>query len=215
MSGGGWIHRKGSAGFNLYRGPTVELGDPAQAARWTDHIQRLFPEDAVHIIRWLAHRVQRPGEKINHALVLGSGGHGIGKDSALDPVKHAVGPWNFVDVKPTQMLERFNGFVKSIILRISEARDLGDMDRYSFYDHMKVYTAAPPEVLMCDEKHVREHAVLNVTGVIITTNHKTDGIYLPAEDRRHYVAWSSRVPADFEKDYFNGLYKCKRVAQAH
>ncbi len=60
---------------------------------------------------------------------------------------------------------------------------------------------------MCDEKHVREHAVLNVTGVIITTNHKTDGIYLPAEDRRHYVAWSSRVPADFEKDYFNGLYK--------
>ena len=34
-------------------------------------------------------------------------------------------------------------------------------------------------------------SVPNVCGVIITTNHKTDGIYLPADDRRHYVAWSN------------------------
>ena len=27
----------------------------------------------------------------------------------------------------------------------SEARDLGDVDRFQFYDHMKAYTAAPPE----------------------------------------------------------------------
>jgi hypothetical protein len=29
--------------------------------------------------------------------------------------------------------------------------------------------------------------------VIITTNHKTDGIYLEPDDRRHYVAWSDRA----------------------
>ena len=29
-----------------------------------------------HVIKWLAHRVQRPQEKINHALVLG-GNQGI------------------------------------------------------------------------------------------------------------------------------------------
>ena len=34
-------------------------------------------------------------------------------------------------------------------------------------------------------------------GLIITTNHKTDGIYLPADDRRHYVAWSDRSKEDF------------------
>ena len=33
--------------------------------------------------------------------------------------------------------------------------------------------------------------MFNVCGVIITTNYKTNGIYLPAEDRRHYVAWSN------------------------
>ena len=82
---------------------------------------------------------------------------GIGKDTILEPVKYAVGPWNFNDVSPTHMLGRFNGFVKSVVLRVNEARDLGDVDRYAFYDHMKVYTAAPPDVLRCDEKNLREH----------------------------------------------------------
>src|ERR1700740_505193 len=71
------------------------------------------------------------------------------------------------------------------------------MDRFKFYDHTKIYTAAPPDVLRVDEKHLREHYVFNVLGFIITTNHKTDGIYLPADDRRHYVAWSDATKEDF------------------
>jgi hypothetical protein len=89
---------------------------------------------------------------------------------------------------------------------VSEARDLGDVDRYAFYDHMKVYTAAPPDVLRCDEKNVREYAVPNVCGVVITTNHKTDGLYLPADDRRHYVAWSEATREQFPTDYWTRLY---------
>src|SRR3954453_9484313 len=34
-----------------------------------------------------------------------------------------------------------------VILRISEARDLGEFDRFQFYDHMKSYTASPPDTL--------------------------------------------------------------------
>jgi len=82
------------------------------------------------------------------------------------------------------MLGRFNGFLKSVILRVNEARDLGEIDRFAFYDHMKAVTAAPPDVLRVDEKNLREYSVPNVCGVIITTNHKTDGIHLPADDRR-------------------------------
>jgi hypothetical protein len=105
------------------------------------------------------------------------------------------------------LLGRFNGFAKSVILRISEARDLGEVDRYSFYEHLKIYTAAPPDVLRVDEKHLRVHAVWNVCGVIITTNHRTDGLYLPADDRRHYVAWSERTRDDFDADYWTTLYR--------
>jgi hypothetical protein len=206
ISNGGWIRRYGCSVFNLYLPPAEMSGDPSQAGPWIDHLYLVYPEDAKHIISWLAHRVQRPAEKINHAIVLG-GAQGIGKDTILEPVKAAIGPWNFAEVSPKHMLGRFNDFVKSVILRISEARDLGDVDRFAFYDHMKTYTAAPPDVLRVDEKHRNEYSVFNVCGVIITTNHKSDGIYLPADDRRHYVAWSHCTRDDFGPDYFAALYR--------
>ena len=43
-------------------------------------------------------------------------------------------------------------------------------------------------------------------GFLITTNHKTDGIYLPADDRRHHVAWSSLTKDDFPPGYWNDLW---------
>lgn len=205
ISDGGWMPRPGCNVFNLYRPPMAAAGDAAQAKYWVDHIRRVYPDDADHIIAWLAHRCQRPHEKINHAIVMG-GSQGIGKDTILEPVKAAIGPWNFAEVSPQHMLGRFNGFVKSVILRVSEARDLGDVDRFAFYDHMKTYTAAPPDVLRVDEKHLREYSVFNVCGVIITTNHKSDGIYLPADDRRHYVAWSEKTRDEFLPDYWTDLY---------
>jgi hypothetical protein len=204
-SEGGWITRPGCSCFNLYRPPVLVTGNPDGAERWLEHVKRVYPDEAAHIIKWLAHRAQRPHEKINHALVLG-GAQGIGKDTLLEPVKAAIGPWNFVEVSPQHMLGRFNGFAKSVILRVSEARDLGDVDRFAFYDHLKAYTAAPPDVLRVDEKNLREYAILNVCGVIITTNHKSDGIFLPPDDRRHFVAWSELSRDDFPGGYWSDLW---------
>jgi hypothetical protein len=205
VSDGGWIARQGVHCYNLYRPPAIEPGDHAKAGPWLDHISEIFPDDVDHIVKWLASRRQQPEDKINHALVLG-GRQGIGKDSLLEPAKFAVGPWNFKEISPKQLLGRFNPFIKSVVLRISEARDLGDIDRYQLYEHLKVYTASPPDVLTCDEKNIREHAVFNCTGVIVTTNHKTNGIYLPPDDRRHYVAWSEREKTHFSEAYWQGLW---------
>jgi hypothetical protein len=206
ISDGGWINRKGVSCFNLYRPPTIEPGDAGQAGPWLDHAHKVFCDDSTHIIRWLAHRVQRPAEKINHALALG-GGQGIGKDTLLEPVKRAVGPWNFAEVSPQHMLGRFNGYLKSVILRVNEARDLGDINRFAFYDHMKAYIASPPDVLRVDEKNLREYSVMNCCGVVITTNHKADGIYLPPDDRRHFVAWSDLTKEVFAENYWARLWR--------
>jgi hypothetical protein len=173
VADGGWIEKPGAVCLNLYRPPTLK-GKRGKVKPWLDHIRRIYPDDHNHIVKFLAQRVQRPSDKINHALVLG-GLQGIGKDTLLEPVKHAVGPWNFAEVSPAQMMGRFNGFLKSVGLRVSEARDLGESNRFAAYDHSKTYTAAPPDTLRVDEKNLREHAVFNCCGVIITTNYKTDG----------------------------------------
>jgi hypothetical protein len=205
FSDGGQIARLGCACFNLYRPPVLAHGDPTRAEPWLALLRTLYPDDVDHIVWWLAHRVQRPHEKINHALLLG-GAPGIGKDTLLEPVKAAIGPWNFQEATPIMLLGRFTGFLKAVILRISEIRDLGDMNRYSFYEHTKIYTAAPPDVLRVDEKNLREYVIPNVCGVMMTTNHKTDGLYLPPDDRRHYVAWSGRTSGDFAGSYWRDIY---------
>jgi hypothetical protein len=204
---GGWITRRGVTCFNLYLPPPRRpAGDPNKAGPWCDHLARVYPDDRAHIEHFLAHRIQRPGEKINHALLLG-GDQGIGKDTLLEPVKRAIGPWNFREATPQQVLGRFNGFVQAIILRISEARDLGERTRRDFYDHMKVYIAAPPDVLRVDEKNLREHAVFNVCAVIETTNYEGgEGLYLPADDRRHYVAQSVCKRTEFDKIYWDNMW---------
>jgi Family of unknown function (DUF5906) len=205
ISQGGWIERNNVSCFNLYRPPAIGLPNPAQAEMWIEHGRKIFPDEIDHIVQWLAHRVQQPQDQINHALVLG-GPQGVGKDTLLEPVKRTVGPWNFSEISPTQMLGRFSGFAKSVILRLSEARDLGDVDRCQFYEDLKVYTAAPPDVLRVDEKNLREYNIANCCSVIFTTNYKTDGIYLPPDDRRHFVAWANLTKEDFNDGYWRDLY---------
>jgi hypothetical protein len=89
---------------------------------------------------------------------------------------------------------------------MSEARDLGDVNRYQLYYHLKPYTAAPPDVLRVDEKNWREYYILNCCGVVITTNQK-DSVYLPADDRRTYVAWSNLTKDEFDADYWTKMWK--------
>jgi hypothetical protein len=104
------------------------------------------------------------------------------------------------------MMERFNGFLKSVVLRINEVRDLGEISRYNFYEHMKPYITSPPDVLRVDEKNLKAHDIFNCCGIIMTTNHKLDGIYLPADDRRTYVAWSDFKKEDFDETYWNEIW---------
>lgn len=204
---GGWKSHLGVTLFNLYHPPTIATGDATKAQMWLDHLQLIYPDNAEHILNWLAHRVQHPEIKINHALVLG-GAPGIGKDTLLDPIKHAVGPWNFQEVSPDAVMGQWSGFLKGVIVRINEARDLGEHDRFKFYERIKSYTASPPDVLFVNEKYRPQHYIVNVCGIIYTTNHGTDSLYLPTNDRRHYVTWSTRTKEEpiFTDDYWNKIW---------
>jgi hypothetical protein len=202
---GGWYDRAGGRIYNSYKPPRLGHGRAARAKRWSDHVHLLYGEEAPHIIKWFACLVQAPYMKINHAVVLG-GDQGIGKDTLLAPVYHAVGDWNKQVVSPQQVMGQFNPFLKCVLLVISEAHDLGEFNRPALYERMKGIICAPPDVIRVNEKHRQEHYILNRCGVLYTTNHKVTGIYLPADDRRHFVAWSSLDKSSFSDDYWTGIW---------
>jgi hypothetical protein len=205
ISEGGWIEREGITTFNLYRPPTIKLGDASKATPWIDLVRKVYPDDADAIFNFFAHRVQKPEEKINHCLLLG-GLPGTGKDTMCEPLKQAVGPWNCREVSPQDLMSGYNDFMQSVVLRISEARDLGEINRFTFYDHLKTILATPPDVIRVNAKYVAHHYVLNVCGTIITSNYKSNGIYLPADDRRSYVAWTGIQLKDFPDGYWPELW---------
>ena len=200
---GGFRPLPGNTIYNLYKPPVVEPGNPRQAWPWLELLHLLYPEEAEEIINFYAHRVQKPAEKINHVVMLG-GAPGIGKDSLLEPIIYAVGEWNYAGISPIEFLGRFNGFLKSVLLVINEARDLGDVNSYGFYEHMKTVAAAPPHTLRIDMKNLQEFKIPNVTGVTITTNYLHTGLYLPINDRRHLVAWSDQPGTGEEGSWSSG-----------
>jgi len=189
---GAWIEKPGATTFNLYRPPNIELGNADKAGPWLKLIDKLYPNDADHILDYFAQRRQRPWDKINHMLVLG-GEPGIGKDSIVTALSRAVGPWNFRNIPPHAVAGQFNAFLQSVVVLITELRDLGDTNRVAFYEASKIILAAPPASLRINEKHQRAYYIPNCCGVVATTNYKTESLYLPADDRRHYVAWSNKT----------------------
>ncbi|MGY8682666.1 primase-helicase family protein [Bradyrhizobium sp. UFLA05-153] len=204
LSDGGWKDRPGAHALNLYQAPQLVHGDATQAGPWIEHVRLLYPDDAEDIIDWCAHRVQRPHEKINYALVLG-GYQGIGKDWILEAVEKAIGEWNFHNVSPTELLDKYNPFVKAVVMRLNEAHDLGEggrANRYALYERIKGYAAAPPNVLSCVDKYEKRIYVPNVLGLCITTNHKADGVHLETDDRRHRVAWSEKKKEEFSAEFW-------------
>jgi len=206
----GWIEKPGARTYNTYLPPNIVLGDASQAERWRALWFKLYPADAAeHSIAWLAHRRQHPEIKVNHGLVH-IGRPGIGKDTALAPARYAIGPWNFRDILLNDLVGKNNDFLCSVIIRVNEARDVGDtnrgrIDRYGLHDHMKALMTSPPETHRINRKYIPEYTSLSRAGFITTSNHD-DAVYLPAEDRRNAVSRSECTDGDFVADFFDKLY---------
>ncbi len=56
VADGGWIERPGCSCVNLYRPPTVTLGDARLAGPWLDLVCKVYPEHVDHLVAWFAHQ---------------------------------------------------------------------------------------------------------------------------------------------------------------
>ena len=156
---------------------------PAPALARACH--KVFGDDGEHIISGWLIGFRSTGEDQSRSR-LGGTRHREGYAAGASKRRR---PWNCRGLAAAG-LGRFNGFLKSVFLRVSEARDLGDMDRFVFYDHMKTYTAAPPDVLRVDEKNLRDSVLNCQASSSLRTTASTASIFPPT-----IAGTSSRGPA--------------------
>ena len=88
-----------------------------------------FAPIADHILNYLAQRVQYPGEKVRHALLLG-GDPGVGKDTIIDAMIPAIGQWNVGEIAPDNLFTPYDDYKPKVLIRISEVCDLHEVSRF-------------------------------------------------------------------------------------
>lgn len=185
---GEFIENEGACLYNAYRKPTAIPGDPRHAGPYFEHVHRLMPcaGDADQFLDYMAHRVQRPGEKPRFAIMMG-GEQGVGKDTAISMASLGIGVWNIANIEASHLDNAFNEHAAKVLVVISEAANTADMSKWTFNERLKVMIAGQPDYLTINPKYGHKYSVRLHCGVIITTNHLTSGIYIPDDDRRYDV----------------------------
>jgi hypothetical protein len=138
----------------------------------------------------LAHKVQFPTHKINHAILMG-GNHGSGKDTLFAPFFWAIGgdaKANCSLVKNEDLASQWGYALECEVMEIAELRQAEAKDRRALENTLKPIIAAPPELLMVNRKGLHPYMALNRVFVIAFSNERV-AISLPSEDRRWFVLW--------------------------
>ena len=165
---------------------------PGDVSPWLRHVERLVPEkfEREHLLNALAHKVQFPGHKINHAILMG-GTHGSGKDTMFAPFFWAIGgdaKRNCSLVKNEDLTSQWGYALECEVMEISELRQADAKDRRALENTLKPIIAAPPELLTVNRKGLHPYYALNRVFVIAFSNERV-AISLPSEDRRWFVIW--------------------------
>jgi hypothetical protein len=191
IDGNGFYPAVGRRIYNTYKPIPEPKGNADAAGPWIEHVKTLWPNPAEHefFFNFCAHMVQKPEEKC-HAGVVMSGQQGIGKDSALLPIRRSVGSWNTKDVEPDMLFKEWRPWLQTLMLVVNEAKPAQDeFSAISLYNTWKPWMAAPPETLPVNDKHVRIRHIINLLRLFITTNNYLD-LYIPPDDRRMFIMHS-------------------------
>jgi len=197
----------GAVTYNTYVPPDhSNLRHNRNPDKWINHVKFLFPDplEHEHFFDFAAHMIQRPDEKVNHGIVI-AGAQGIGKDTAMLPLRRGVGEWNAAEIEPDVISRQYNGYVKSVMLVINEVRPHDEDHKASnFYNQLKPLLAAPPEMTPMEVKYANTIYVRNLCHTILTTNEPLT-MYIPIEDRRLFVM-TSPLPDPKQAPIFSDLY---------
>jgi hypothetical protein len=166
---------------------------PGDVSPWLAHAERMIPDpiEREHVFNVMAHKIQFPAIKINHA-VLHAGKPGSGKDTLWAPMLWAIGGPRHVNVwqmKNEELQSQWGYGLESEVMVIQELRQPEAKDRRALENHLKPIIAAPPEMLPVNRKGLHPYEAVNRVFVLGFSNERA-AITLPSDDRRWMVIWS-------------------------
>jgi hypothetical protein len=187
--------------LNLWYPNELEPDPNGDISPFANHIEYLIPDKMArdHVLDSLAFQVQRPGEKVSHAILI-QGMEGTGKSFIGQAMKKVLGPHNVTAVDSNELRSDYTGWIKDTQLVIVE--EMMALGRRDLMNKLKPMITQP--YFRINEKYVVQYEIANRANFLLFTNYE-DAILLDHGDRRYFVYHSPAKPRGAE--YYDGLFQ--------
>jgi Family of unknown function (DUF5906) len=191
--------------LNLWHPPGWSCHDEAPTPSvFLEHIEYLFDgnsEAIEHVLNYLGHLVQRPADRVSHALLITSKAKGIGKSTFGAIVRRLVGERNSRVVQTKDLKAQFDGWlVGKLVIQVDEVYEAGNWD---LANKLKPLITEP--TVSVNVKYGPQMEIENHARFIMFSNH-TAPLDLEAGDRRYFVFDSKAQPRN--DAYYDRLHEC-------
>ena len=147
---------------------------------------------------FVAHLVQRPQERVNHALLITSEAKGIGKSTLGTIIRRLVGERNGGMAQSKDLKSQFDGWLMGkLIVQVDEIYEHGNWDLAN-----KLMPLITEPTVSVNVKYGPQMSVQNFARFIIFSNHSAP-IDIEEGDRRYFVFESHAQPRS--TDYYDDL----------
>jgi hypothetical protein len=158
---------------------------------WLNHASYVCGAHVDHFLDYMAYLLQRPGDKINHAILIKSRAHGVGKGILMEPIVAGLGRHNTKEIGPNDVASQFNSWCDKTKLVIVE--EMHAYDRKDTMQKLKGLITAPPREIRINQKNQREYSIPNILSMIFFSNMDVPVLLEPG-DRRFWVVDSDVQP---------------------
>jgi hypothetical protein len=190
--------------LNLWKPPQWTRDDCAGEPKFfLDHLAYIFDNDGPaieHVLNFLVHLVQRPQERIGHALLITSEAKGIGKSTLGTVVRRLVGEQNSRVVQTKDLKSSFDGWLMGkLVVQVDEVYEAGNWD---LANKLKPLITEP--TVSANIKYGPQIEIENYARFIMFSNHGAP-LNIEDGDRRYFVFNSKAQPRP--DDYYETLYR--------
>jgi hypothetical protein len=180
--------------LNTYVPPEIEPVE-GDATSFVDFLEHLIPNpsERSHLVRWLAHAVRCPGDKISHALMLRTARQGVGKTTLANIARALIGEENTRKANSDELRGQFQSFLGDKLLVIFEETNLGAGQ--GTYNRIKDMIS--DDTVVINEKYVPAREARNLANFIFLSNLDSPLLMEP-DDRRIFYVDSPAAPREPE-----------------
>lgn len=192
----------GRSVLNIWQTPRwEERPSEDEPAPFLEHVRYLFEDDQQvidHVLNFLAHLVQRPDERVNHAILLTSEAKGIGKSTLGTIIRRLIGERNSYVAQSKDLKSQFDGWLMGkLVVQVDEIYEHGNADLA-----LRLKPILTEPTVSVNVKYGPQMVVKNFARLLLFSNHSAP-IDIEDGDRRYFVFDSQAQPR--EPDYYERL----------